>query len=49
VSDDGVGGASTGKGHGLAGLDERVRAAGGILDVDSAARRGTTIRAAIPL
>jgi len=49
VSDDGVGGASAAKGHGLAGLDERVRAAGGILDVDSAASRGTTIRAAIPL
>jgi signal transduction histidine kinase len=49
VSDDGVGGASTAKGHGLAGLADRVRAAGGILDVESADLRGTTIRAAIPL
>jgi signal transduction histidine kinase len=49
VSDDGVGGASTAKGHGLAGLDDRVRAAGGVLDIDSPAGRGTTIRAAVPL
>ena len=49
VSDDGVGGASTAKGHGLAGLDDRVRAAGGVLDIDSPAGRGTTLRAAVPL
>ena len=49
VSDDGVGGASLAKGHGLAGLDDRVRAAGGVLAVDSPAGRGTRLTAALPL
>jgi signal transduction histidine kinase len=49
VADDGVGGASMAKGHGLAGLDDRVRAAGGVLDIDSPAGKGTTLRAAVPL
>ncbi|HEU4348625.1 MAG TPA: sensor histidine kinase [Actinoplanes sp.] len=49
VSDDGVGGAGTAKGHGLAGLADRVRAAGGVLDIDSPAGNGTTLRAAVPL
>jgi signal transduction histidine kinase len=44
-----VGGASLAKGHGLAGLDDRVRAAGGVLDVDSPAGGGTTIRVALPV
>ncbi len=49
VADDGVGGASLAKGHGLAGLDDRVRAAGGVLDVDSPAGAGTTLRVALPV
>ena len=49
VADDGVGGASLAKGHGLAGLDDRVRAAGGVLAVDSPAGRGTVLTAALPL
>jgi signal transduction histidine kinase len=49
VSDDGVGGASLAKGHGLAGLDDRVRAAGGVLSLDSPEGDGTRITAALPL
>jgi signal transduction histidine kinase len=49
VADDGVGGASLAKGHGLAGLEDRVQAAGGVLSVDSPAAMGTTLRAVIPL
>jgi signal transduction histidine kinase len=49
VSDDGVGGASLAKGHGLAGLDDRVRAAGGVLSVDSPVGQGTRLTAALPL
>ena len=49
VADDGVGGASLAKGHGLAGLDDRVRAAGGVLAVDSPAAGGTTLWAQIPV
>jgi signal transduction histidine kinase len=49
VADDGVGGASLAKGHGLAGLDDRVRAAGGVLAVDSPDGKGTTLTAALPL
>jgi signal transduction histidine kinase len=49
VSDDGVGGASLAKGHGLAGLDDRVRAAGGVLSVDSPVGDGTRLTAALPL
>ncbi|MFC7274231.1 sensor histidine kinase [Paractinoplanes rhizophilus] len=49
VADDGVGGASLAKGHGLAGLDDRVRAAGGVLAVDSPVGAGTRLTAALPL
>jgi len=49
VADDGVGGASLAKGHGLAGLDDRVRASGGILTVESTEGTGTTLTAALPL
>jgi signal transduction histidine kinase len=49
VSDDGIGGASLAKGHGLAGLDDRVRAAGGVLSLDSPDGEGTRITAALPL
>jgi signal transduction histidine kinase len=49
VADDGVGGASLAKGHGLAGLEDRVQATGGVLSVESSAAMGTTLRAVIPL
>ncbi|MBG0565148.1 sensor histidine kinase [Actinoplanes aureus] len=49
VADDGVGGASLAKGHGLAGLDDRVRAAGGVLAVESAEGEGTRLTAALPI
>ncbi|MFF0379639.1 sensor histidine kinase [Actinoplanes missouriensis] len=49
VADDGVGGASLAKGHGLAGLDDRVRAAGGVLAVVSADGEGTRLTAALPI
>jgi signal transduction histidine kinase len=49
VADDGIGGASLAKGHGLAGLDDRVRAAGGVLSVDSPEGEGTRLTAALPL
>jgi signal transduction histidine kinase len=48
VRDDGVGGASLSKGHGLAGLADRVQAAGGVLSVDSTIGAGTTITVALP-
>jgi signal transduction histidine kinase len=49
VADDGVGGASLAKGHGLAGLEDRVQAAGGVLSIESSATTGTTLRAVLPL
>ncbi|WP_122976071.1 sensor histidine kinase [Actinoplanes teichomyceticus] len=49
VADDGVGGASLAKGHGLAGLDDRVKAAGGVLSVESPDGAGTRLTAALPL
>jgi signal transduction histidine kinase len=49
VADDGVGGASLAKGHGLAGLDDRVKAAGGVLAVESPEGEGTRLTAALPL
>ena len=49
VTDDGVGGASLAKGHGLAGLEDRVRAAGGLLTVDSPEGAGTKVTAALPV
>ncbi|WP_395242964.1 sensor histidine kinase [Agromyces sp. MMS24-K17] len=48
VTDNGRGGASTVSGHGLAGLDERVRGLRGILVVDSPVGGPTTIGAHIP-
>lgn len=48
VTDDGIGGASLAKGHGLAGLSDRVQAAGGVMSVESPAGAGTTLTAAIP-
>jgi signal transduction histidine kinase len=49
VADDGVGGASLAKGHGLAGLEDRVQAAGGVLDIESSGLSGTTLRAVLPV
>ncbi|MGW8761073.1 sensor domain-containing protein [Streptomyces sp. NPDC055815] len=48
VTDDGVGGAHPGKGYGLRGLDERLRAVGGRLHVDSPSGGPTTIAAELP-
>lgn len=48
VSDDGVGGASLDKGHGLRGLDDRLHAAGGRLLVSSPDGGPTTITAELP-
>ena len=49
VTDDGIGGAALDKGHGLRGLDERVRAVGGQLHVHSPKDGPTTITAELPL
>jgi signal transduction histidine kinase len=48
VLDDGIGGAHMAKGHGLAGLADRVRAAAGTLTVDSPVGGPTVIRAELP-
>jgi signal transduction histidine kinase len=48
VTDDGIGGATTGRGSGLRGLADRVEALGGRLTVSSPPGRGTTVRAEIP-
>jgi signal transduction histidine kinase len=48
VTDDGGGGAHLAKGHGLAGLADRLRAAGGSLQVASPAGGPTTVRAQLP-
>ncbi|MEU4639356.1 sensor domain-containing protein [Micromonospora sp. NPDC023814] len=49
VGDDGQGGAHLAKGHGLVGIADRVRAAGGRLDVVSPVGGPTEIRAELPL
>ncbi|WP_243694837.1 hypothetical protein [Labedella populi] len=49
IGDDGHGGAQPLEGHGLAGLDERVRGVGGRLDVWSPAGGPTTVTATLPL
>jgi signal transduction histidine kinase len=48
VQDDGIGGATTGRGSGLRGIADRVEALGGLLALSSPPRRGTTLRAEIP-
>lgn len=48
ISDDGVGGAHLGKGHGLVGLQERAIANGASLDLVSG-DSGTTVSLALPL
>jgi hypothetical protein len=49
VKDDGVGGADRGNGSGLQGLEDRVGALDGCVDVDSPPGGGTTVMATIPL
>lgn len=49
VSDDGRGGASAVEGHGLAGLDERVRGAGGTFEVFSPRGGPTILSAHLPV
>ena len=46
--DDGRGAASLRPGNGLSGMKERVEALGGVLVVDSAPGRGTTVRVEVP-
>jgi signal transduction histidine kinase len=48
VTDDGAGGASLDKGHGLRGLEDRLLAAGGRLRVTSPNGGPTTITAELP-
>ncbi len=48
VVDDGVGGADPAKGHGLAGLVDRVEGIGGLLDVSSPPGGPTLVRATLP-
>ena len=48
VTDDGVGGAALDKGHGLRGLDDRVRAIGGQLRITSPSGGPTTVTAELP-
>ena len=49
VVDDGVGGASLAKGHGLSGLSDRVEAAGGVMSLQSPSGGGTALTVALPL
>lgn len=48
VTDDGAGGAEVVPGHGLAGLEERVRGLGGTIEVVSPAGGPTTVTARLP-
>lgn len=49
VEDDGKGGAHQAKGHGLAGLAERIEGAGGTLAVSDGQGGGTTVEVTLPL
>ena len=49
VSDDGVGGARLGRGSGLQGLEDRLAAVDGTLNVDSPPGEGTRLRATVRL
>jgi signal transduction histidine kinase len=49
VSDDGVGGAQSGRGSGLQGLIDRVGALGGTLRLDSRPGQGTRLRVELPV
>ncbi|MCD6016639.1 MAG: integral rane sensor signal transduction histidine kinase, partial [Solirubrobacterales bacterium] len=48
IADDGVGGADPAKGSGLRGLEDRVAALEGRLEIDSPPGGGTTVIATIP-
>lgn len=48
VVDDGVGGATIGRGSGLSGLCDRVESRGGRLRIESLGGRGTTLSAELP-
>lgn len=48
ITDNGMGGASTAKGHGLAGLEERLRGVDGRLSIISPTGGPTKIEAVIP-
>jgi signal transduction histidine kinase len=49
IADDGVGSADPSRGTGLRGLADRIEALGGRLSVESLPRRGTRLRAEIPV
>ncbi len=49
IKDDGKGGAHQAKGHGLAGLAERIEGAGGTLAVSDAEGGGTAVEVTLPL
>jgi signal transduction histidine kinase len=49
VADDGVGGADAGRGSGLRGLEDRIAALDGTLELVSPPGRGTRLRAQIPV
>jgi len=49
IRDDGKGGAHLAKGHGLAGLAERIEGAGGTLAVSDSKGGGTTVEVTLPL
>ena len=49
ISDNGSGGANIDRGSGLRGLDDRIEALGGQLDLKSPSGGGTVVRATLPL
>jgi PAS domain S-box-containing protein len=49
VADDGRGGADRSRGSGLRGLEDRLGAVGGVLELDSPPGGGTRLRARVPL
>jgi signal transduction histidine kinase len=49
VADDGVGGVDPSAGSGIRGLDDRVAAVGGALQIDSPVGHGTRLRASLPV
>ncbi len=49
VTDDGVGGVDPSAGSGIRGLQDRVAAVGGKLEIDSPPGHGTRLRATLPV
>ena len=49
ISDDGIGGADPARGSGIVGLNDRVEALGGWMEIFSPAGLGTSLRFAIPV